>query len=318
MVFFVFQFFALTFGKLFKDNSTKAVFPRNETVKNAYGFSKFMRLQPTTGSRTDECVYGRRNAVFSVALLEYLGLFIKICLACALFSFVAVVGYGIGSFPGIIATYYCLEIVLNIIYVNSNYFKFFVGPGPAYEKGVTANALLFGIYSLMIWLTRLFMTILILLGSIGAFSLESDVVENGLTGLRVAIGVACSLYMTVASTKFLYSEGIVSYFQGSMGDTLNGIGCSGPYSYRQLPTAVFLTEIMPIFTGLFRAAQLEGLYTSIYFICSCIVVFSGFNVFHSMNAVFYLGTIFLAFMIASCTIFSNTLRPSSLRYRTLS
>lgn len=306
-----------SFAGIAKLNSTNVALS-NRTLIKTQTFSGIIHLQPISGSRTAECVYGRRDAKMSEALVAYFELVLKIVVGYVVFIFAALIGYSIGSYPGIVAIYYCMEVAMNVLVVNSSFFKIYVGPGLDYEAGVSANALVFGIYSIIIWGARLFMTFSLISSSIFAFSDVAYSYDSYFIGIRVAIGISASIYMSFYSTHFLFNEGFVSYFNGSMKDTLNGIGCSGPYSYKQLPAVVLLTEFIPFFSGLFRAADLEVLYSLVYFICSCVVVFSGFNIYHSINAVLCLGSVLLAFLFLSCTNISGIRQESSMRYIRLS
>lgn len=268
------------------------------------GFNAYSKLEPVLGDKNATCVYGKKKIHLESAIgMFYLLMIQLVFVGAALLMFIAPLAFIPFSLPGFMVAYFVLEISLNDVFIKSAYFKNILGPGEAYVSGETANRLMFILYTVPIVITRIGFVF-------GSFYLtqESFRVEGEsnipvqFTGPRAVSGLIASWALMIYSTKFLYKHGIVSYFTGTQGDTLNGIGCSGPYSYKQLPFIVLLLEILPLLLPLFQNTRLTWLYNAISLVCCLTIVITGFSTYYFVNATVFIIGIALSMLLQSCIV----------------
>lgn len=178
-----------------------------------------------------------------------------------------------------------------------------MGPGDGYISGKTANCLMFILHTVPIVTTRIAFVLGSFILTYKSFRLEAICnIAVRFTAPRAVSGLVASWVLMIYSTKFLYTHGVVSYFTGSEGDTLNGMGCSGPYSYNQLPSFVLLLEILPLLLPLFQNSRLTWLYNAVSLVCWLTIVITRFSTYYFVNATVFIIGISFSILMHSCII----------------
>jgi len=256
-------------------SSTSALFNTGAKSKDVIGYSD------------DKCVYGNREAT----LVNSFWLYGVVSIQGAMI-FLAVLFLGgsvlalFFSLPGALGAIPIAEILVNEWVLKSEYWKV-IGPGEAYQRGYSANKMVFYLNlvaiitsTIMIWGACVYTSFL-------SFNNEREVWPEGLIYIRVVCGCLLTFGLSIYTAHFLLTEGVPSYYRGEWGDVFNGIDCSGPYSYRQLGPAALIVEFSPILGMFVPKDPLPAyLFNGIRFISSLFVIFGGYNVYHTLTATF--------------------------------
>jgi len=191
------------------------------------------------------------------------------------------------SLPSFIFAHAMACIFVNMICLRWETWKWF-GPGEGYIENVSSNRLVFIQHAILASINKAFHLMGAAVGARYSFLVEADrVKKRWLTAVRVGFGVTAALAMSAFSTYWSFTRGVPSFYHGSMSDSVNPAGCSGPMPWTDLSGYVRFSEMLILLTALaFYLPYVGGVFAVAGITCSSITIAkSQWSTYHKIVAV---------------------------------